>query len=315
MLPYETSGKVVLAQVELEPGCAAIHQINTGVRRYVGAASESKVHQFALDGEKHIDASNPAHIYFHIRGRQPNAVTLYLRAERFSTLYYTEMGRHDHAINVNGSVTIPSHSHTLTPVAGQAGTGPAGGHTHTISDIRARSKNVTLNVTYGIEITPAVGVYPDQSLKSWTQMAITFDPLGDHSHSLPAATDAEPERTLQLSGSGGAGAAGVTDVPARTGTTEKALTYLDNLQVSIGKSVPQAQNKTDDILRQLRAAQSSVTWDKLGNGSGNHVLAMKGSGAIKLDFLPDITFTEGEYVIELSVASGGGRILYNLYVE
>ena len=95
----------------------------------------------------------------------------------------------------------------------------------------------------------------------------------------------------------------------------KPLTYVDDLQVLIGESVPGLKNKTKDILDQLRDAQQGFVWDKLGDGKSNHVLALEGTGAIRLDFLPDVTFTDREYVIDLRVASGGGRILYNLYIE
>jgi len=44
-------------------------------------------------------------------------------------------------------------------------------------------------------------------------------------------------------------------------------------------------------------------------------LVADGTQEIKLDFLPNVAFDEGEHVIEFTVTSGGGRILYNLYVE
>jgi hypothetical protein len=59
----------------------------------------------------------------------------------------------------------------------------------------------------------------------------------------------------------------------------------------------------------------------LGDGADNHVFVLKGTNAIRLDFLPQVFFTEGEHYIELRVSAGpnnepnGGRILYNLYVE
>ena len=60
-----------------------------------------------------------------------------------------------------------------------------------------------------------------------------------------------------------------------------------------------------------------MSQDKLGNGRSDHPLVSKGTGPIKLDFLPGVSFTEGQHVIELSVKGdgNGGRILYHLYVE
>ena len=129
-MPYESSGEIVLGQVELDDQCKAVYQINTGVRRYVGAASAAKVHQYALEGERHIDKNNPGRIYFHIRGRQPNAVTLYLRAEKFSTLHYSEMGKHNHRLTLDRDIltlgpspatSLESHEHDLVHIDNSGG--------------------------------------------------------------------------------------------------------------------------------------------------------------------------------------------------
>jgi hypothetical protein len=114
-----------------------------------------------------------------------------------------------------------------------------------------------------------------------------------------------------------------------------ALTYIDNLQVYIGKvdkplpeppyKPPDEENRTADILTQLHNSQQSMGWlDKdgngtLGDGKKTHLIAQQGTGAIRLDLLPTnpLSFPEGEYYIELMVegTENGGRILYNLYVE
>lgn len=320
-LPHESSGEIVLAQVELDKNCTKVHQVNVGVRRYVGAASGAKVRQYALDGDKHIDPDNPGRIYFHIRGRQPNSVILYLRAEHFSTLFYTELGHHDHAIDVKvNSVTIPGHSHTITPDPATGGTGEAGDHKHDFSDVRARIAGV-LN-------TPppasqwAFGPFDfisgrEASLSIWASLRFIWLLGGKHSHSIPSSTDPEPAKSIALSGGGSSQAAGVTDKDARSGSAEQALTYVDDLQVLIGPNINNLVNYTQDILWQLRAASAVQDWGKLGGGplAPNHALIEKGTGPIRLDFLPGLAFTEGEYVIQLQVMSGGGRILYNLYVE
>ncbi|MFA4902802.1 MAG: hypothetical protein WC600_08655 [Desulfobaccales bacterium] len=125
-IPPDSSGKIVLAMVTVDSkNCSVIKVLDTSVRRYIGAASASKVNQYALEGERHIDKNNPGRIYFHIRGRQPHAVTLYLRAECFSTLFYTELGNHDHNLSDNrnikeisapilgNNVEFYNHSHML----------------------------------------------------------------------------------------------------------------------------------------------------------------------------------------------------------
>jgi len=234
-LPPESSGEVMLALVELTDDCSEVHQIDVGVRRYVGAASAAKVRQYALEGEKHIDPSNPGRIYFHIRGRQPSSVILYLRAERFSTLYYTELGLHDHVIDVTvDPITIPGHRHTITPDATTGGTGPSGNHAHNVDDIRAQvSGPLTSPAPWGFTPFIPTGTR-EASLKVWAGMKITLLGNGTHWHSMPGSTDPEPAKPFPLSGTGSSRPRGASDQPARPGPPEKALTYVDDLQVLIG---------------------------------------------------------------------------------
>src|SRR5262245_7921883 len=58
ILPHESSGKILLGQVELNENCK-VRRVHAGVRRYIGAASTANLHQYALDGERHIDKDNP----------------------------------------------------------------------------------------------------------------------------------------------------------------------------------------------------------------------------------------------------------------
>ena len=99
--PNEGRGRVVLAQVQLDQSCVVQH-IFPYPRRYIGPASNMVLPVYALEGERNINQANPGRIYFHIRGRQPNAVTLYLRADKFSTLFYTELGSHNHDEDATG---------------------------------------------------------------------------------------------------------------------------------------------------------------------------------------------------------------------
>jgi hypothetical protein len=353
LLPYESSGEVVLAQVELTPDCSKVHQINTGVRRYVGATSDAKVRQYALEGERHIDKDNPGRIYFHIRGRQPKAVTLYLRAEKFSTLYYTELGMHIHKATVSGStqgasppLTKQSTKHRHTAESLIANAGGVADHTHVLTARKGyighgpqdtgRAAFFLIEREWAIEIGPNIGplggVIPFvKSLQApETDSAVdnilddvngVIDGGGTHTHSISGETSQHEgfdyDHKHALSGSGTTSSAGVTDPspPKFTARLGAPLTFVDNLQVLIGPDIARTVNHTLNILNQLRAAQPTETWDKLGNGGGGHALVVKGTGEIKLDFLPNVAFTEGEYVIELRVDSGGGRILYNLYVE
>lgn len=95
------------------------------------------------------------------------------------------------------------------------------------------------------------------------------------------------------------------------------------MEVWIAKDDEEAVDQTDSIREQLADA-NSTDWPagmRLGNGKGDHPLVQKGTGPIRLDFLPDLYFTEGQYYIELRIPKrtdgkpNGGRVLYNLYVE
>jgi hypothetical protein len=358
-LPSDTSGKIVLAQIELDNSCNVV-SVHPEVRRYVGAASSAKVFQYALEGEREITSGDGVNlstenytvIYFHIRGREPNAVTLYLRADTFSTLHYTEMGRHKHDSSLNtagateGPSGIDSHSHTLSQVqtTGESG---AARHTHD-----------TLNCDYW----PAVGndVFNNQvnvskiaGGNSHGNLLTIINPAHDGTAIIEGASD----HTHNLTGPGGAAAqtdsvaipqgvpshthpigvsslsnayAGANDgadpkgaaSPPYTARNGAPLTYVNDLQIFIDGS-PQ----TDNILTQLTDSdQAGYVWSQLGNGSANHPLVARGTGPIKLDLLPVLKFFEGEHWIEIHSKTGidpptgaviptGGRILYNLYLE
>lgn len=348
-LPYESSGEVLLAQVELTPDCSQVHQVNTGVRRYVGAASDAKVRQYALEGERHIDKDNPGKIYFHIRGRQPKSVTLYLRAEIFSTLYYSELGQHDHSLTVVGTLGGPinltdgsaslntdiesgasptdpaTHEHRSFPAAHIGNSGATDSAILLIDVANNRSRGLVglplaaVTVPPGPVVTAPLIPYGTSDLLphvSTTSGAGNNDFNAVIAGATPHVHQYQHTHGFTQGAASGVGTTGVSDWKARGTITkpETALTFVDDLQVWIGPDLANLTNQTASILSQLRASQPTQVWDKLGGGAG-HALAVKGTGEIKLDFLPNVSFTEGEYVIKLSVANGGGRILYNLYVE
>jgi hypothetical protein len=140
-LPDPGSGKVALACISLAAGCATIDFVDTSVRTYIGDASASKVKQYAMEGVRDIDAKNPARIYFHIRGRQPTSVTLYLRSEIFPLLHYSEMGNHTHSNG--GTLSIPAHTHGPNP----GSTAFASLPTPTVNSVKA---NVDADVWKGV---------------------------------------------------------------------------------------------------------------------------------------------------------------------
>jgi hypothetical protein len=356
--PHESSGKVVLAQVELNNKCE-VENIFNYPRHYIGPASNAMVRQYALEGERHIDAKNPGRIYFHIRGRQPNAVTLYLRAEKFSMLYYTEMGQHKH-VGIDTSTGAPvldtyrhsyEHQHTnlketLITNNEKDGAGVVG-HSHLFTgqmvpvddtQVLDNKNQFGLMVTKGITIVSFQGPTPvptPLSVKQSQHILNDIDGMifaGEHSHPITGSTDAAtPDFYHTHTSTTNMDPAGVTDPepPTYSAHSGAPLTYVDDLQIYISKAElingerpkPGPQNNfTTQILTQLKNANPLTygTKNRLGEGKGdiNDPLANNGTGPIRLDLLSNtLAFPEGEYYIELKVASGGGRILYNLYIE
>jgi hypothetical protein len=116
-IPNNDDMELVLAEFEFEEQggtCKAVG-VKSGPRRFATARQMAGIHTFALEGEKDIDQYNPKRIYFHIRGRTPTKVVLYLRVAEFSSLYYTEMGQHIHKVtgNTAGAGQVDGHVHNM----------------------------------------------------------------------------------------------------------------------------------------------------------------------------------------------------------
>jgi hypothetical protein len=125
--PQNDERELIIAQFELDQFCNIL-KIVSGPTRYATISSISRVRTYALHGELNIDKLNPGKVYFHIRGRQPESVTLYLRAAEFSSLFYTEMGHHEHVKKLSGSdetkaaTVIDPHTHAVGQLAVESGT-------------------------------------------------------------------------------------------------------------------------------------------------------------------------------------------------
>lgn len=402
VFPHESSGKIVLAQVELDQNCNIRH-VHTYPRQNIGFAYARKIHQYALEGERHIDKDNPGRIYFHVRGADPAAVTLYLRADKFSTLYYSELGWHEHPNALSGNTKTSSASkvdyHTHEPgldMKTKFDDEQNGSHsTHGVkAQISARMDSeptgidwfdilagvITLGATIPFTAVKTIidklrgeKDYPPAGMPApnnkftpvkpyFALRVITRDETGNHP--ISSFADLEPNVGISINNGehkhdivGKTGSpqdmptilhthglnttltidkAGVdqanSEYKARSGPDEKALSYINNLQVYIGRvdengvvpnPLPDNDNRTNAILTQLRrfseSTQSRTIWDTLGDGTSNHPVVEKGTGEIKLNFLTSsnnpLSFGSGQYYIDLRVESGGGRILYNLYVE
>ena len=90
---------IVLALVTLDSACQVSGvETGSGLREYAYPVHLSQVQAVALEGEKNLDKDNPKVVHFHVRGGAPTSVLLYLWGAKFSSLYYTELGKHHHDV-------------------------------------------------------------------------------------------------------------------------------------------------------------------------------------------------------------------------
>ncbi len=319
-LPEEDSGQIVLAQVALDADCS-VQYVETAVRQYIGVARAARASSYALEGEKDIDRLNPKRIYFHVKGRRPDSIRLYLRAAKFTTLFYSELPRHGHAFDVTMHPAGAADGHTHAQ--GSLGTSWEGQHAHTL-------------IAHTGDWYPALG-----GSKRYDALSMAFragDPNGDREDrevwERHTNTNLHDKVGMNVSEEGGHthNIAGHTDVAGALGNhvhhlnrsldptgavggvdtlTSQQLTYVNNLKVMIN-----GDDATEKILNYLNAQSHGATWTKLGDGTDSHPLVIDGTGPIQLDFIPGILLKQDENMIELKVdGNSGGRILYNLYVE
>jgi hypothetical protein len=307
--PAAGDNQVVLAQVEMDAQCRA-RRVETRVRNYIGVVRPALSRSYALEGEKDINPANSKLIYFHTRGRRPDSVTLHLRAARFSTLFYSEMPRHAHDLTVNEQPNgeVPSHSHGYGGFSTEVTTPQ---HSHTITawadDVEDKELKIEMDVREG---------EPRINLMNTTRGpgAIMSTAQTPHSHWVGSGLQTEP------AGAVGAHTHNVSVQMASVGASSPSpavpinnggqLTFVDNLQIAVN-----GRNVTAAVLAYLNSQSRAQHWDKFGDGTGGHPLALSGTGPIQFEFIPSIVFQEDENSIELSVQGGGGRIIYNLYVE
>lgn len=300
--PAEDSGRVVLAQIELDAKCE-VKRVLPGVRKYAVPVKPQTVQALSLEGEKDIDAANPKVLVFHIAGGAPESATLYLRGRRLSTLYYTEMGTHKHVatIDIDKTVQDLTHSHDIA----DSTTDKAGEHSHRI--------RVDVNDGDVDEDQGRLGV----DSEDWNECDFRFDTIeatDGHTHKLTNlkvnSNALKPEH--KHIGTATVMNSGVTDLAARTGNV-KALTQIDDL-----KLVLDGVDVTARVRQQLEARPGQAgQWPKLGDGTDTHPFASAdGTGEIDLLKL-GVELGLGSHKLEMraSGAGNGGAVQYNLYVS
>jgi hypothetical protein len=307
--PTKASGKIVLAQLNLDAQCRVV-DVLTGVRQYASGTQAPKARPLSLEGEKDIDRSNPKVLFFQVEGSNPQRVTLHLWTMKFSSLYYTEMGKHHHVVNgtTDNFVHDLTHKHGIT----NGKTDGAGAHMHNyLCDARPDATNRDLHV-FAVTPPPPGIILFDAAFHAGDQAAgFTGEPgiktAPDHTHTLAL------DNALGLVGhTHGVNITtqdtGVTTVSARNG--QPPLGYIDALKVELDGA-----DITTLILNHLNGL-SPGDWTKLGDGTATHALASaKGTGGIELKQL-GIEMPLGAHKLVFSVpANVGGQLHYNLYVE
>jgi hypothetical protein len=290
---------VVLALVALDPSCQ-IAAIDSGVRQYAHSEVPRQANAFALEGEKDIDSANPKRLHFQIRGGPPSQVLLYLWADAISSLFYTEVGSHQHTLTHAGTntVPIPNHVHDLSGGA----TGPPDPPLHHHSLYSANPFDVPFDSVLTApqplaayregnpqHLVGDAGSHTHQLAAGQTGSPKPSPP-GNHSHTLTGSTDLAGN-TAPLTGS--------TPYQARNGP---AYSYPSGLRVKFDGT---------DITGLIRA---KLGWTQLGDGTATHPLATNGTGSIDLVEL-GLPVAVGPHLLEFRVPAGGGKVLYNLYVE
>lgn len=305
--PAGASGRIVLAQLRLNAQCQVI-EILGGMRQYTSGKQAPRVRALSLEGEKDIDHANPKVLFFQVEGANPRAVTLHLWTTRFSSLYYTELGRHQH--QVSGATDQFKHDFGHHHDIANGHTDGAGGHSHNYfcGDATQRDLRV-LEVDKPPDGSPVVYDVAqhagDQAAGFTGESAIIA--VADHTHTL-ALADALGVISHGHAVSGLAHDAGATATAARD--AQPPLGFIGGLQVLLDGA-----DITPLILARLEALAPGG-WAALGDGGAGHALASaQGTGGVDLKQL-GIELALGAHQLVFSVPpGGGGQLHYNLYVE
>lgn len=301
--PGDDSGKIVLSQIELDEKCKVV-RTSPAVRRYAVPAKPQTVRPLSLEGEKDIDMQNSKSLFFHIDGGAPESAVLYLRGKPFSTLYYTELGKHTHVLKADNLKVDIGHTHALDgSLKTKAGQGIHGHSYHWDSgNIGAFDLEVDDQKKWGTinEGDPFNAIIPS----------------GAHVHELEAVQVTPLAKTLDLPVTGGNVNAGASDIAARDG--EPALKLLKDLVVRFD-DMPITSAICDQL--EARAGQGGK-WRVTGGGGVNDVRLngaslSKAEGTGEIDLLKlGIEIGIGQHKLEFVVSdpAAGGQIQYNLYV-
>lgn len=291
--PADNSGQIVLGQVALRSNCE-VASVSRDVRRYVTAAQPPATVPLSLEGEKDVDAKNAKVLRFHVQGERPERALLYLHAAAFSSLYYTELGRHTHGLDLatDERVLNFTHDHEASGTA----TGSAGEHTHNYRvDAGESTGGIDVNQTQRNGRTnddPSAIIEAGIHTHTLGDFAVGSKKLiAGHNHQIKGQT-----KTTGLQGG-----------DARSGGRR--------LHVESLKVLYDGADITGAVLNQLNARPGGANWLSLGDGTANHPLVVDGTGPIDLVRL-GLDLNVGAHRFEFRVeANRGGQVQYNLYLS
>jgi hypothetical protein len=312
--PADESGEIVLAQIKLNKDCE-VEDVNQGVSKYAVPAKAAKVRPISLEGEKDINNNNSKVLYFHVEGGYPESITLYLRGAQFSTLYYTEMGKHKHAIrdnllDVEKVQRNLKHDHKIKGETSQGETSTDGQHIHRFrvdaADINNHYIHLSMNNLGGS------AWYPNDDSEP-----VVIESEGEHFHSVHGLEIDEALKNLNPwehdhEISGNTDTAGASNREAKSDTP--ALEFVNDLRIWYD-GTEDLTGKVLDLLEERDNLKWGSVNKKLGDHSGSHAFVTEGTGKIELYRLIEGDIGPGEHSLEFLVEAGGGKILYNLYVD
>ncbi|MER5225468.1 hypothetical protein [Streptomyces flaveus] len=333
---------VVLAYVTLDDQCR-ITSIETGIRQYARPTHSRQVTAFALEGEKDIDPDNPKVLHFQVRGGTPSSVVLHLWGDALSSLHYSETGSHSHALSLtlgtppNG---LPPHTHGLSAAVTADANPPVHGHgthDHSVwvggsnSELPLAQAQILTSVVPGFPIVwtggnfapnnwykrrgnPQAALDPEQTRNDDDESWIVRSPVtagGEHTHQLTGDTAPDPaSHTHPISGSIENSGASLGQNNLRfESRTGPRLEYVHDLRVRLDRT-----DITAEIIARLPRAWQTL----LGNGLATHQLVTEGTDGLDLIDIANAvgqSLDTGPHTLEFSVTAGGGKVLYNLYVE
>jgi hypothetical protein len=299
--PAADSGKVVLAQIELSATCEVV-RCSPAVRKYAVPVKAGKTRVLSLAGDGDVAEDCPKVLRFHIVDGLPERAQLYLRGATITPLWYSELAKHDHELNIDvegGSWTVDfDHSHQL-----DGDTELSGAHRHEFWADGANAQN-----DGGFKM--AENDWTDaNSEKILDDSNNPIERSDEHFHDLSNVTIGDPSPTTY------------TITPnfskSNIGNTGKgpglragiAYTYFKELTVRLDGT-----RVTEKILEQLPALAQLGVGESTTPDSESFVV--DGTAAVDL-LLLGVDLLPGAHTLEFSVppGKGGGKLFYELYLD